>query len=421
MNKSNSDLLSAFAYTSANSLQKIKFNNINVCYDSAEQEVTNTAFCSTRNKFVRYFNYTPDAMPAVIVSEPHGAGHSDGKTYEPNFGITWLDQLFFEGKAYKTGIYGATDQLDCTDAYINSPAQVSSFDMHNESYTKNESINAWLYHEKLFDTFIETDGVNIGTAHITTQSDCMNWRPAVHSPYQYMQGRVGYNEFPPLHDYTRYDKYLYGDSDEKHGYYRKISTRYNDNTDFDIAKTILQQTNTINDIHNEQIEPAYTYTYSSDPIVGLPVLSLTLGYTDNYVFTADPLAASLNKAYALISDSCSVISANNDTYTDLPTFMHNGSPLYKNSLVFGYIPGSADILSCLDQDVSRHLYCSGISADDIQYMLVVDTEKRPIFDVKLDVTAADNDGYIIDFEKIQSITRAETGGISGLAINIVNG
>ena len=84
-------------------------------------------------------------------------------------------------------------------------------------------------------------------------------------------------------------------------------------------------------------------------------------------------------------------------------------------------PGSADILSCLDQDVARHLYCSGISADDTQYMLVVDAEKRPIFDVKLDVTAADNDGYIVDFEKIQTMTQVETGDISGLAINIVNG
>lgn len=421
MNKSNSDLLSAFAYTSANSLQRIKFNNVNVCYDNIEQEATNTAFCSTRNKFIRYFNYTPDAMPAVIVSEPHGAGHSEGKTHEPNFGITWLDQLFFKGKAYKTGIYDATDQLDCTDAYINSPAQVSSFDMRNESYTKNESIYTWLYHEKLFDTFIETDGIDTGTAYITTQSDCVDWSPAINTPYQYVQGRVGYNKYPPKHDNIEYDKYLYGSSDEKYGYYRKVSTRYNNNMSFNISEAILRQTNTINNIHNERTKPAYTYTYSSDPITGLPVLSLTLGYTDNYIFTAEQVVASLNKAYALTSDSYYAISADNNTYTDLPTFTYNDEPLYKNSLVFGYIPGSADILSCLDQDVSRHLYCSGISADDIQYMLVVDAEKRPIFDVKLDVTAADNDGYIVDFEKIQTMTRTETGDISGLAINIVNG
>lgn len=174
-------------------------------------------------------------------------------------------------------------------------------------------------------------------------------------------------------------------------------------------------------IHTNNVKPAYTYTYSSDSVANLPVISLTLGYTDNYVFTADPVAAALNKAYTLTSDSYYNITACNDTYTNLPTFMHNDEPLYKNSLVFGYIPGSADILSCLDQDASKHLYCSGISANDIQYMLVVDADKRPIFDVKLDVTAADNDGYIVDFEKIQTMTRVETGDISGLAINIVNG
>lgn len=189
----------------------------------------------------------------------------------------------------------------------------------------------------------------------------------------------------------------------------------------DAEQQVVNNLNKIDDIHPDDVKPAYTYTYSSNPITnfGLPVLALKLGYTDNYVFTADPVTASLNKAYTLTSDSYYAISADNDTYTALPTFMHNDEPLYKNSLVFGYIPGSADILSCLDQDVSKHLYCSGISANDIQYMLVVDAEKRPIFDVKLDVIAADNDGYIVDFEKIQTITRAETGDISGLAINIV--
>lgn len=191
----------------------------------------------------------------------------------------------------------------------------------------------------------------------------------------------------------------------------------------DAEQQIVNKLNKIDNIHPDNVKPAYIYTYSADPItsVNLPVLSLTLGYTDNYVFTADPVAATINKAYVLTSDSYSAISAGNETYTNLPTFMHDDEPLYKNSLVFGYIPSSADILSCLDQDVSRHLYCSGISANDIQYVFVIDAEHHPIFDVKLDITAADNDGYIIDFEKIQSMTRAETGDISGLAINIVNG
>lgn len=97
MNKSNTDLLSAYCYTSANAQQKLKFNDI---YCNTVRPIQSN-LCVT-DTYIRYINYTPDAMPAVIVSEPHGADHSKGKTHEPNFGITWLDQLFFSRKCICT-------------------------------------------------------------------------------------------------------------------------------------------------------------------------------------------------------------------------------------------------------------------------------------------------------------------------------
>jgi len=101
-------------------------------------------------------------------------------------------------------------------------------------------------------------------------------------------------------------------------------------------------------------------------------------------------------------------------------------PLTANSLVYSYVPTHEQITQILDEGPNAILTCTGLSADDLQYMLLVDSEKRPIMDVKLDVTAADNDGYVINFDEIgyntvdsQLKPQFELSG--GLAINIETG
>ena len=90
------------------------------------------------------------------------------------------------------------------------------------------------------------------------------------------------------------------------------------------------------------------------------------------------------------------------------------------------MPTHEQITQILDEGPNAILTCTGLSANDLQYMLLVDSEKRPIMDVKLDVTAADNDGYVINFDEIgyntvdsQLKPQFELSG--GLAINIETG
>ena len=74
------------------------------------------------------------------------------------------------------------------------------------------------------------------------------------------------------------------------------------------------------------------------------------------------------------------------------------TPLSANSLVYAFIPTSGDIVNILNDDASRTFTCTGLSADDMRYILLVDGEHRPILDIALDSTACGNDGYIVKFE-----------------------
>lgn len=73
--------------------------------------------------------------------------------------------------------------------------------------------------------------------------------------------------------------------------------------------------------------------------------------------------------------------------------------LLLTGLVYGFIPSTADIAKCLDADPLAHVYCSGVSANDLQYVLVVDEANRPIFDIKLDVESVENQGYSVAFDR----------------------
>lgn len=118
-------------------------------------------------------------------------------------------------------------------------------------------------------------------------------------------------------------------------------------------------------------------------------------------------------------------------YFNRNTFMDANEPVTSNALVYGYIPPSANIVAALNRAAYTTLNCTGISANDLQYMLLVDKDNRPILDVKLDTTAVDNAGYIVKFDRaglIQPLEELPDDEVSaafitsgGLAINIENG
>lgn len=434
MNKSNCDTLSAYPYTSANAQRVTRFKDVfcNLPEDKIDSSWNKLV---TSSDFVRYFNYVPDAMPAVIVSEPRGKTHSKSHTYEPNFGLTWLDQLFFNGNAYahKTG--------ELTDAFINTPAQAKM-----SSAVDMTVISAWLHHRQLYDTYFEFEYDNdVKTSHsahiasyVTRQSDVFleDTKNLIDAPYQYTQGRIGYS--PQF--VSQNEGYSYSTSDKRPYYLPTDAIICSASSDENVDAS-AKVADLIKDIDSTKhnYTPAYVYTYSSDVVAdALPVVPFTMSYTDEYLIATSKdirwatalggayvVSASKNKAYAMSSDSYSgIYTANENVYSTLPQFEQDGDPLSANSLVFGYIPGSADILYCLNQSIVGGLSCSGLSANDLQYMLVIDDARRIIFDTKLDITAADNDGYIVKFPEIRAFNGIRLydyyvlGSLSGLAINI---
>ena len=118
--------------------------------------------------------------------------------------------------------------------------------------------------------------------------------------------------------------------------------------------------------------------------------------------------------------------------TNIHKFVDNdGDVLSSHMIVFGYIPPEDNIVHALDRSMYTTVNCTGISANDIQYMLIYDERQRPIMDVKLDTTAVDNAGYIVKFDGIGFLD-AEVKALpptietnftqfGGLGINIENG
>ena len=434
MNKSDCDTLSAYPYTSADSQRVTKFQNVFCNLHKGDIDDSWNSLITTAD-FVRYMNYTPDAMPSVIMSEPHGKEHAKGDTYEPNFGITWLDQLFYKGKAY------AHNKNEVTDAFVNSPAQAS-----HSSAMDTQTIAAWENHALLYDTYFDFSYLNgdvrtacsaevssfiTRQAHMTSD-DADN---EIDAPYQYTLGRIGYDKTRTNSD----ARYSFETVDDTYYEVTKaiICTATLDEND-DASARLIDLIGANDSSHSNYIEPAYVYTYDSTTVKNsLPVIPLTIQYTDQYAFdkdlgTARPIdryhinyaiSAGEHRAFALSSNSYNTIYDYNKTYVEkLPVFMNGDFPLSSNDIVFGFIPNSADILKCLDQSVSTNLYCSGISANDLQYMLVVDENRHIVFDVKLDITAAENDGYVFEFSGIRTVNRVGgsyyAGDLSGLAINI---
>lgn len=195
----------------------------------------------------------------------------------------------------------------------------------------------------------------------------------------------------------------------------------NDNERFTVSRAILLDESYT--VFDNVPEPKSNYVCADDVIYTTFEVRATSSYNDNGVMRTTDL---LDK-YLM---SARIIDSVPDT---LHYLFHDsdGDVLTANSIAYGYIPPSADIQQALDRSMYATLNCTGVSADDVQYMLLVDEQNRPILDVKTDVTAVDNAGYIIKFDEIGSATIVKNAAMNrdwllfypkaGLAINIENG
>lgn len=437
MNKSDCDTISSYAYTSATKLHYKYFVNTNFSAGQALNSKLNTVF-SEPSKFAKYFYYTPDMMPSVVMAASHGRSHHESKTYEPNFGITWLDQLFYGTGQIEPGSE-SNDSLcnyaywmknnEWTDKYVNTISQAGYSDNVNNAIEQND---VYANKSNLLKTFFKfNDDAN--ELNLTMYSPKQHVPNTINAPFQYPAGRAGYSKDKYENELTRSKSYSFSATDE---YYTKIA----DVANFDIKlkpDSILQKTITIEEVKPIDNSQSYIFTYSSTKISdSIQPVNLNLSYASAYslndmstsVESADISTflqkEQTNKCYILSSDSFSSISANKIP-SNFNFVADDNEPLTSNRLVYGFVPTTADIVKCLDVDPLAHLYCSGISANDLQYVLIVDDKYRPIFDIKLDIESVNNQGYSVEFDKagyhtsnVNSLSYTYSGG---MAINIKTG
>lgn len=440
MNKSDCDTISSYAYTSATKLHYKYFANTNFDASQAVNSKLNTIF-SEPSMFAKYFYYTPDMMPAVVMAASHGRSHHESKTYEPNFGITWLDQLFYGTGQIKPDSE-SNDSLsnyaywmknnEWTDRYVNTISQAGYSDNVNNAAEQND---VYSIKSNLLKTFFKFNE-DANELNLIMYSPKQHVQNTINTPFQYPAGRAGYSKSKYEDETTRTKSYSFDTTDE---YYVEMS----DIAHFDISlqpTDILQKTITIEEVKPVDNSQSYIFTYSSTNISDtIQPVKLNLSYTSAYSLSdmsnnieSTEISTFLqkeqtNKCYILSSDSFSSIYANNSSamLSNFNFVADDNEPLTSNRLVYGFIPTTADIVKCLDTDPLAHLYCSGISANDLQYVLIIDSKYRPIFDIKLDIENVNNQGYSVVFDKAgyhtdkdDSLSYTYSGG---MAINIKTG
>lgn len=440
MNKSDCDTISKYLYTSATQLHYKNFSAVNFDAQKSKSYYArlNNVFAEPA-KFVRYFYYTQDMMPAVVMAASHGHKHSEGKTYEPNFGITWLDQLFYgsglddanaeDNKEDSCVAYWMKDN-EWTDQYINSVAQAG---YSTDANSASEQNSVYRNKNALLSNFIKFDNKSSEKVTLTSYVPTQEEYRSINTPYQYSNGRAGYS--PVMYDnvaFTRVSAYSFDTSLQTDSlwYYNPITTvaYFSPDINSDKIATVVQNIENNQPLGNSQ---SYIFTYSSTIVHdNIPPVKLKLAYTSAYSlenvrfshYDDEYIAKeATQKCYAATSDSYSAIM-NDNTLPQFFTFSAaDNEPLTSNNLVYGFIPATADIVKCLNQDPYAHLYCSGVSANDLQYLLVVDNKLRPIFDMKLDVDSVENQGYSVAFPKAYYHRGVNAIYCGGMSINIKTG
>lgn len=416
MNKSDCDTISAYPYTSATSLHYKYFCDVNFDANIILGTKLASAF-SAPCVFAKYVNYVPDMMPAVVMAASHGHSHSKDDTYEPNFGITWLDQLFYgtgptdpgsEGKDAQSNVAYWMRDDEWADSYINTISQAGYSDAVSHATEQN---SAYYNRDSLLNIFFKFNSAYnaVTLSAYETKQHVLN---SINAAYQYPNGRAGYNSIKYAFTSTRTSAYSF-DYNTSSNYYNTVTSNAHFQPGVEPSDVKSELLPGVTGIQPSTHLQSYIFSYSSTPVLNgvLPPVKLNLTYTTAYSLTdmSHSTASSevttrlaeeqTRKCYTLTSDSFSTIYESNTTPQGFTFSADDSMPITSNRLVYGFIPSTADIAKCLDADPLAHVYCSGVSANDLQYVLVVDEANRPIFDIKLDVESVENQGYSVAFDR----------------------
>ena len=442
-NKSNADLYSATDFYSAHARIKNDLKCSACATDSnhLRSPFTDCSDMYTTAQFVHYLNMYNQIAPAIVSTQYTFNEHTKSKTEPPALGSMYTDFNFYQfglNMGSNSNNYGNPDSFGNflitsanTGIYFNFPAQLKYYN-HKDTYAGNKSL--WKYSTVITAAYNLAAGTSF-TAFATKQLD----RAPQHIPmYRGRSSIVASNEKNVTFDVTAYNA---------------ITVTAPTGTVTNLNKCIDNVASIIKNSRSVVNDPIYIYSHSATNITTINYVPLTMYYTEyacadnsavDYTLDDNVINAWLNvnnsaRCYALSSNSYTHVVAE-PKYAGTRTYDDGtGVPISANSLVYGFIPTSADVIRALNVAEDATLLCSGIKSDHLNYLLVVDNARRPIFDVELDVTAVDNDGYYIKFPQLyaehttaykdeeshssgpRAKVLAAKPKLGGLAINIENG
>ena len=397
-------------------------------------------------EYIRYINMYNQIAPAIVSTQYTFNEHSKGRTEPPALGSMFTDFNFYQfglNMGSNSNVASDPDGFGnwlITSAnsgiYFNFPGQTNYYRRHEaDQYTGDTRL--WNINTILTAAYnITNDGLhNHGfDAYYSKQlTRAPQHYPMYRGRATLMNGDENFVTFDAPHYATTHFAAATGSV-------------------VDLNKRIENVVTRIESSRSETNDPIYIYSHSAREINStIDHVSMTMYFTEfatagqfeNYTFdrdVADRWVSYTNSArcYALSSDSYTHAISEPKATEDRTYDDGTGVPLSANSLVFGFIPTSADVIRALNDAEDATLECTGIKSDNINYLLVVDNAHRPIFDVELDVTAADNDGYFIKFPQLwfdcgkiedeeshsmgpRYIELTAHSKLGGLAINIENG
>lgn len=454
-NKSNCDTF-ANTFVSADCVVRNKIE----CYKVGNCAITNSDDCYGTVDYIHYAHLYNQIAPAIVSTQYTFKEHDKGYTYPPILGLQTEDQNFYQIGINMGSDAAIGDDPDAVGSYLMTTANSGIYFnfagqriRYNKQSTSDVDKSMWntraidaLTAAFLFDSHY---GVMNSTVYSTKQTKNM---PAYYPLYR---GRTSVK-----YDSTRRKNIASFDVDS----YDSRTITVPSASESTLNNSIAQLNTQIEHSHDTTSNPYYVYTNSAKEVYNgaIKPLDLTLTYTPmfarssmNYAVTANDPAIfneyvsqmeaaynvltyklGANKAYVASSEYYKHLAVESDFHSDRLYRNENMETVTANVLPFGFIPISADVIRALDLAESATIKCSGLSADDLQYMLVIDEHNNPIFDMSLDITAANNDGYCIEFDSVHhpglytyavpffpsiSAVQIYTTCFGGEAINIENG
>lgn len=444
-NKSNADTYSATQFYSAHANVKNKLYCSACAHDNVTlyNPISNCADLYPAAWFMHFMNVYNQIAPAIVSTQYTFTEHAKRKTKPPALGSMYTDYNFYQ---YGLNMGSKSDGYDDPDdygnyllttansgIYFNFPGQISYYNT-NESYAGNK--NLWNYNTLIDAAYDFKNIPGITTTFRTFVTKQLATAPQ-HLPMY--RGRASIRDNGTKVTFEA-------------EHYNQVSVSTTTGTVAGLNACINSVLTNINSSRTETNDPIYIYSHSARAVnTKLCKVPLTMYYTDYAVFghydyehtyestAVNAWLANSNSArcYALSSDSYKYVAVEPKYEGTREYNDDTGVPISANSLVYGFIPTSADIVRALNVAEDATLECSGIKSNNLNYLLVIDKENRPIFDMKLDVTAVDNDGYYLKFPQIyvdrytayddsqsmgyHTTALAARPKLGGIAINIENG